>query len=300
VVSIGIDIGGTRLKVGRVQDGHVVQRTSAPTPHDFQKLVGSLAQLVTEVADGITGLPVAAGVPGVFDEGCSMVVSSPNLRFLDGLPLRDSLSEAIGAPVRLGNDASVAALAEKLHGKGTDFPNFLLATLGTGIGGGLILENQLWQGAAGMAGEFGHVSAASAFEADNIWMCGCGTPGCLETFASASRMEQRGKQRCGVDDLPQLAQMARDGHEGALSVFHDAGTALGEGFAQVVLLLDIRVLLIGGGASPVLDLLREPLLDRVTFRCAGLERRKFHIEAAQLGNDAGLLGAAALAKVSLS
>ncbi len=300
MASIGIDIGGTQLKVGRVEERCVAQRTSSPTPHNFQELVGSLAQLVTEVADGDTSLPVAAGVPGVFDEGCSMVVSSPNLRFLDGLPLRDSLSEAIGTSVRLGNDASVAALAEKLYGKGAEFSNFLLATLGTGIGGGLILENKLWQGSAGMAGEFGHISAASAFEADNTWMCGCGTLGCLETFASASRMEQRGKQRCGVGDLPQLAQMARDGHEGALSVFLDAGTALGEGFAQVVLLLDIRVLLIGGGASPVLDLLREPLLDRVMFRCTGLERRNFRIEAAQLGNDAGLLGAAALAEVSLS
>jgi glucokinase len=295
VVAIGIDIGGTRLKVGRVQEGYIVQRASAETPHDFDELVNRLAALVTEVADGREGVPVAAGVPGVFDDEQSMVLASPNLTFTINKPLRDRLSEAIGVKVRLGNDASVAGLAEKVYGNGENHSHFLLATLGTGIGGGLILNDHLWEGSAGMAGEFGHLGVGGAFEKENIWQCGCGNYGCTETFASASRMEQRGYKLCGIDSLPELADLARNGDEAALSVFQDAGKALGEGFAQVVLLLDIRVMLIGGGASPVIDLLREPLLDQVVARCDGRLRENFIIEKALLGNDAGLLGAAALA-----
>jgi glucokinase len=295
VVAIGIDIGGTKLKIGRVQEGYIVKRASAPTPHDFDELIDALLALVEEVSEGRPGIPVAAAVPGVFDDDKSMVLASPNLTFTINKPLRARLSDALQVPVRLGNDASLAGLAEKVYGNGEKYDDFLLATLGTGIGGGLILDGKLWDGTAGMAGEFGHMSVGGPFEKENVWQCGCGNWGCTETFASASRMEQRGKQSCGVDALPELADLARSGDPKALTVFRDAGTALGEGFAQVVLLLDIRVILIGGGASPVIDLLREPLLDQVVKRCAGRDREHYTVDRALLGNDAGLLGAAALA-----
>jgi glucokinase len=296
---IGIDVGGTRLKVGRVIDGAIVDRAAADTPHDFDAMVATLAELVkgllTRSEQNSGGnLQIGAGVPGVFDLERSMVLATPNLTFLNRKPLRLQLESATGGTVRLENDASVAAWAEALHGRGRDHADFLLATLGTGIGGGLVLNHKLWGGHSGMAGEFGHLSAAAAFPAEQLIPCGCGAIGCNETFASASRMELRGMDRCGVNDLPKLATMARDGHKKALSVFTDAGTALGESFAQVVLLLDLRVLLIGGGASPVLDLLREPLLDRLEFRCDSRPRESYLIEAAELGNDAGILGAASL------
>ena len=295
MVAIGIDIGGTDLKIGRVQEGYIVKRAKAPTPHDFDELIDALVALVKEVAEGRDGVPVGAAVPGVFDDDKSMVLASPNLTFTINKPLRNRLSDELNAPVRLGNDASLAGLAEKVYGSGKNYDAFLLATLGTGIGGGLILGNKLWEGTAGMAGEFGHMSVGGPFDKENIWRCGCGNWGCTETFASASRMELRGQERCDIDTLPELADAARNGNEKALSVFQDAGTALGEGFAQVVLLLDIRVMLIGGGASPVIDLLREPLLDQVVKRCAGRDRSHYTVERALLGNDAGLLGAAALA-----
>jgi glucokinase len=296
---IGIDVGGTRLKVGRVVDGIIVDRAAADTPHDFDAMVARLAELVKDLLarsapSSSDDLRIGAGVPGVFDLDRSMVLATPNLTFLNLKPLRHQLEQATGGKVRLENDASVAAWAEALHGRGRDQPNFLLATLGTGIGGGLVLNHKLWGGHSGMAGEFGHLSAAAAFPSEQLIECGCGAIGCNETFASASRMELRGQERCGVSDLPKLAAMARNGHEQALSVFTDAGTALGECFAQVVLLLDLRVLLIGGGASPVLDLLREPLLDRLEFRCDSRPRESYLIETAELGNDAGILGAASL------
>lgn len=313
---IGLDIGGTRLKAGRVEGGRVVAKDDAPTPKVFADMIAAAAELIRSLVPEGEAFCVGAGVPGVFDDDMSMVLASPNLRFLDMQPLRDSLSAALDAPVRLGNDASVATLAEALYGAGREHRDFLLATLGTGIGGGLVLDGELWQGNAGMAGEFGHTSAAGAFadptgpSADptgisdasahsgggfDIPQCGCHAYGCLETYASASRMEEYGQRLCGIDGLPDLASAARAGNANALSVFARAGKALGEGFAQVVLLLDIRVLLIGGGASPVVDLLREPFLDQVVFRCAGRTRDKIVLAPAQLGNDAGLLGAAALA-----
>lgn len=293
---IGIDVGGTRLKVGRVADGRVVARAEADTPHDFRAMVARLAELVEEVVPDGEAATIGAGVPGVFDDARSQVIESPNLRFMDGQPLRDALQEASGRPVRLGNDASVATLAEALHGRGRDYTSFLLATLGTGIGGGLVLDGRLWEGIGGMAGEYGHLSAASAFADEEIPLCGCGNPGCLEVYASASRMAARGQARFGEPglQLPELAERARAGDATARSVFDDAGRALGEGFAQVVHLLDIRVLLLGGGASPVLDLVREPLIARVVERCAGRGHDDYTVEAAELGNDAGLLGAAAL------
>jgi len=293
---IGIDIGGTRLKVGRVVNGEVVARTSDDTPHDFEQMIATLARLVGELVPAGEDCTIGAGVPGVFDSEVSGVVDSPNLRFLDRQPLKLTLEHATSAPVRLGNDASVATLAEALHGQGRNYPTFLLATIGTGIGGGIITNGKLWEGVGGMAGEYGHLSAASAFAGEEIPLCGCGNPGCLEVYASASRMTERGRARTGRNDieLPELADLARAGDPAAASVFLDAGKALGEGFAQVVHLLDIRVLLLGGGAGAIVDLVREPLLDKVVERCAGRTHADYTVDRALLANDAGLLGAAAL------
>lgn len=293
---IGIDVGGTRLKVGRVVDGQVVVRAADDTPHDFDQMIEVLARLVRKVVPEGEPCTIGAGVPGVFDESMAGIVDSPNLRFLDGQPLRAALSKATGAEVRLGNDASVAALAEARYGKGREHSTFLLATIGTGIGGGLIFDGKLWEGIAGMAGEYGHLSAASAFVPEEIPLCNCGNPGCLEVYASASRMTERGRARTGEAniELPELANRARMGEPVALSVFVDAGRALGEGFAQVVQLLDIRVLLLGGGAGSIVDLVRGPLIDKVVERCAGRTHSAYTVDRAELGNDAGLLGASAL------
>lgn len=293
---IGIDIGGTRLKVGRVVDGKVAARTSADTPHDFDAMIAELTRLVAELVPAGESCSIGAGVPGVFDAEITGVVDSPNLRFLDRQPLRPRLAAATGAEVRLGNDASVAALAEARYGIGLEIPTFLLATIGTGIGGGIIVEGRLWEGEGGMAGEYGHLCAAGAFVPEEIPLCGCNNPGCLEVYASASRMTERGRARTGnaTIELPELADRARAGDEAALSVFTDAGKALGEGFAQVVHLLDIRTLVIGGGAAKIVDLVREPLIDQVVRRCAGRTHQDYRVVKAKLENDAGLLGASAL------
>lgn len=293
---VGIDIGGTRLKVGRVADGKVVVRASDDTPHDFDQMIDVLARLILKVVPEGEPYTLGVGVPGVFDAEITGVVDSPNLRFLDGQPLRPRLAEATGAEVKLGNDASVAALAEARYGKGKEYDTFLLATIGTGIGGGLIFDGKLWEGAGGMAGEYGHLSAASAFVPEDIPACGCGNPGCLEVYASASRMTDRGRARTGEPEihLPDLAERARAGDAVAMSVFEDAGRALGEGFAQVVHLLDIRVLVLGGGAGAIVDLVRGPLIDKVVERCAGRSHDDYIVDRAILGNDAGLLGASAL------
>ena len=176
---VGIDVGGTRLKVGRVADGKVVVRASDDTPHHFDRMIEVLDRLVRKVVPEDEPFTIGAGVPGVFDAEITGVVDSPNLRFLDGQPLRPRLAEVTGAEVRLGNDASVAALAEARYGKGREYPTFLLATIGTGIGGGIIVDGQLWEGVGGMAGEYGHLCAAGAFVPDEIPLCGCGHPGYL-------------------------------------------------------------------------------------------------------------------------
>ncbi|MDA0666824.1 MAG: ROK family protein [Planctomycetota bacterium] len=286
---IGIDLGGTNIKLGRVEDGCVVQRFEIPTEHDVDLCLASLVEHVQKLSPGGAPMQIGVGMPGVINLERSRAVDAPNLPFLVDLPLADLLSEACDCPVILENDANVAALGEARCGAGINHPDFLFVTLGTGVGGGLIFDGSLFHGPGGMAGEFGHLTVSHNRQ------CGCGALGCLEAIASARAMETLAAQSLGkAVPLKELAEAARKGDQDALAVFQTAGACLGDALTQVCLLLDLRVFLFGGGGGPVLDLLRKPALMVLKQRCFGRKMEDFQLLSAKLGNDAGLLGAAYL------
>ncbi|KAA3608739.1 MAG: ROK family protein [Planctomycetota bacterium] len=291
---IGVDLGGTFIKAGVVHRGVVLRRHHLPTQLDFDRFCDDIVRLIQEVSQGGPMKGVGIGVPGVTDPDHRVVLDSPNLRFLEEQPLVDRLEQTLGVPIHLENDANAATFGEAKFGAGRQFPSFLLATIGTGIGGGVFLNGQLWRGPGGMAGEFGHLFAG------HDRRCGCGATGCLEAAVSATSLVRWAKDEGIVtENLKGLADQARRGDRTARVLFEKAGLHLGTALAQVVLLLDLRVFLFGGGGSPILDLIRPTALQALALRANGRQASEFQLSPAELGNDAGILGAAELASQRL-
>lgn len=292
-LAVGIDIGGTYVKVGVVSGDRVLKPVKRPTPQSFGGCVETVASLVSQACGGETPEFAGVGVPGVIDPESRVVLDAPNLPWMEQEPLEAAIQERTGARVIVENDASAAAYGEARHGAGRGYPDFLLVTLGTGIGGGLVLGGQLFRGPGGMAGEFGHLPVG------HERLCACGARGCLEAAVSAQGLLQNARESgVPVTDLPELAERARQNQEEARRVFQNAGVMLGEALAQVALLLDLRVFLIGGGGAPVLDLLKPPALGTLAMRAFGRKATDFTLERTRLGNDAGIIGAAELAMAS--
>lgn len=292
---IGIDIGGTAVKAGRLDArGEVRAETEQPLAREhLGALVEQLAALARELFDGRPMGPFGLAVAGLVDTAAGRIEVSPNIPLLDGADLGPALSRALAlAPgsVRLVNDANAAALGEARLGAGAGRPDLLFVTLGTGVGGGLVLGGNLWEG-RGLAGEIGHVKIASEGPP-----CGCGRRGCLETFASATaaarRAEQRGLPPESPGDLIALARAARRGPGAERQLLEEVGEDLGLGLAAAVNLLDLRCFAFGGGFGQAFDLL-EPGVRRGLER-GSYGRRLAEIELlpAGLGPSAGWIGAA--------
>jgi glucokinase len=231
---------------------------------------------------------------------------APNLVWRD-LPIASRIRRALGLPCQVDNDANTAAYAEYRFGAGRGYRHVLLVTVGTGIGGGIVSDGRLFRGANGFAAEIGHIIVEPGGP-----LCGCGNRGCWEQLASGRAIDRMGRAAASADggstllrlaggDLEQVSgrhvtEAARQGDEVALRIFAEAGRRLGEGIAGLVNVLDPQVVVVGGGAMVAADLLLDPA--RASFQEAveGPDSRP-HVPlvAAELGNDAGAVGAAALA-----
>lgn len=288
--AIGLDLGGSFVKAGVLLGERPGREHRIASIDDYQSTIDILVDCHTELAAEGSDLPVGLTVPGVFDSGDNVVRDSPNLRFLiDRCPARD-LAERIGREVMMENDGNAAAFAEARFGAGRNHPSFLLVTIGTGIGGGIVLDHELWRG-KGMGGEFGHVKVA------HERTCHCGARGCVEAMVSAHALVAVARESgINCEGLPDLADLARTGNKEAKTVFRNAGTLLGEALAQVALLLDLRLFLIGGGAAPILDLLKPAALQTLALQCFGRSAEDFSLQVAELGNRAGWMGVAELAR----
>ena len=322
-IAIGVDLGGTAIKSLAVTErGQVLVRASRPTEvsagqarvvknlaaaiHDLQAQLRQTASLRGSPPESVFVSTVGVGVPGVLDVERGVVIASPNFPGWEGVPLRDRLQEACGQPVLIENDANAAALGEQWLGAAKGERNFLFITVGTGIGGGVVLDGTLWRGPGGRAGEFGHLKVVPEGE-----LCGCGSRGCLERYANAAALERyalealekegAGPLRALAMDRPEaldpamIAQAAREGDAAARSVYRQLAVYLGMGIADVVNLLDLHCFIIGGGISEALDLFSPWLREEVAKRIYGLSIDAITIREAQCGNDAGGLGAASLA-----
>jgi len=295
--SIGVDLGGTNLRVAAIdQNGTVIDRVSEAAVFDTgpERVVGDICKVIKNVrgrigTEGLRG--VGIGVPGFIDMESGVILGSANLPGFGGLPVRDQIQEHLGTQIILENDANAAALGEMWMGAGRDVKDLILLTLGTGIGGGIVFDGKILHGFRGMAGEFGHMTV---FPDGNP--CGCGNCGCLEKHASATAIAAMGRMmHFGRDTTSaKVFDLASQGNPRAKMVFEAMGRALGIALANLINVFNFPLYLISGGPLPAWDFFAPAMLAEVKKRAFTFVPTGTRIEKALLGAEAGLYGAAYL------
>lgn len=311
---IAIDLGGTKIACGIISDScQVLARECYPTLAD-EGVDSVIARIISAVEQtilprGITlsqlcGISIAAA--GAIDAPGGVIALSPNLPGWRDIPLRDIIRERLGIKTWLVNDTNAAALAEHQLGAGQGIKNLIYLTVGTGIGGAVILGGRLYTGASGSAGEIGHMT----IEANGL-RCKCGNIGCLETLASgtavareAIRRVSRGEGsslteivagKIGSITAEHVAMAARDGDCLARDVINKVATYLGVGLVNLVNIFNPEMIIIGGGLAKMGDLLLSPARQVVREKAFAVSAAAVCIVPTQLGDDAGILGAAIFA-----
>jgi glucokinase len=311
-LTIGVDIGGTKVLGGVVDPlGNVIETERQPTPaDDVAATRDTIVAVARELASKYNVEAVGIGAAGWIDVSRSNVLFAPNLAWRHE-PLRDYVQASLGLPVVVENDANAAAWAEFRFGAAEDTgDSMVMFTVGTGIGGGIVMGGQLLRGAHGIAAEVGHVLTIP-----DGYPCGCGRHGCLEQYASGRALVRFA--RAAAETTPERAELllskaggdpgeitglmvtaaAMSGDEVAIEAFNEIGKWLGQGLVDIVQLLDPQVLVIGGGVIEAGELLMAPT--RVSFRESLAQRGNSpvgNLRATRLGNNAGVIGAADLAR----
>ncbi len=305
-----MDIGGTNLRTGLVsEDGTILLRRRCPSPVGMG-VDAFMARIDAEISgiqksakeSNLTVVAVGICVPGLIDAN-GRIISSVNLKELDGYYLKDGVSLMTGLGTVIMNDANGAALAEKRYGAGRPFSSILHFTLGTGVGSGLILNDALWMGSDGVAAEYGH----STVEPDGI-LCRCGNHGCLEQYASSTSIARSARELIFSGnsigdaaetteeiDTASLARRAYKGDQLAISCFANAGRYLGIASASAINLLNLDAVILGGGVAESFDLLSGYIRKEINDRCFSVMAERVKVLQGELGDDAGLIGAAAAA-----
>jgi glucokinase len=306
---LGIDIGGTNIKAALVsEEGGLVAFLSMPwsggAAGDAVDVVSRLTQNLTSANEDHEVVACGVGSAGLVDTRTGVVHLSPNLSEWHDVELRRMVAEAVGLPTRIENDANAAAYGEYLAGAARGATNAIVLTIGTGIGGGLILDGNLYRG-GGFAGEVGHMT----IERDGD-PCPCGNAGCLERMANAEavvrsvrRLLDGGRESVlavtGVAKAltaKEVGRAAAAGDAVATEALEEVGRALGAGLANLVLTLDPDVIVIGGGVAAAGEPLLAPTRAEMARRCYGSSVSLPRVVPAELGNTAGVVGAALLAR----
>lgn len=289
-LAVGIDLGGTKLAAGLVDEaGAVLATARRETPDGPDAVVDAIVELLEELGSAARGAPVGIGAAGFVDAAREQVLFAPNLRWAE-VPLAAQVADRLQTPVVLENDANAAAWAESRFGAGAGVDSLVLVTVGTGIGGGIVLNGALVRGGFGIAGEFGHLPLVADGRP-----CNCGQHGCWEQYASGSALTRAARDQLpGVDIVAAL----RAGDPAAIALLAEVGHWLGAGIAAVAAVLDPAVVLVGGGVVANGDLLLDPARAEFRRRLPAAEHRPVAtILPARLGNEAGMVGAADLARV---
>ena len=311
-LTIGIDVGGTKIAGGVVDEsGQILATARRESPAtDTDAIEQAVEDLVVELRSNHEIAAVGVGAAGFVDAHRATVLFAPNLAWRDE-PLKRDLESRIGLPVVIENDANAAAWGEFTFGAGEDVDDFLLVTVGTGVGGGVVLNGQLHRGAFGVAGEIGHLRVVPGG-----LICGCGNRGCWEQYASGTALVREAREQASKGSLiarslldlvggdveaidgPLITKAANDGDAFAIEQLQVLGRWLGEGIASLTAVLDPAVVVIGGGVSAAGELLLDPVRAHFTANLTGRTYRPaLEIRAAKLGNQAGLIGAADLARL---
>jgi glucokinase len=293
---VGIDLGGTAIKAGACdENGRALESRSIPTglAEGSAAVLDRMAQLARDLG---AESRVGVGSPGLIDHAGGRVLESPNLHVMQGVAIRAELARRLDfrpENVTLENDANCAGFGEHWCGAGVGEPFMLMVTLGTGVGGGLVLGNTMYSGPGGMAGEIGHVCIDPLGPP-----CGCGRRGCVEQYASATAATRRAKAaglpREKPGHLELLSEQARASDGPERELLFAIGRDLGRGLATTVALLDLRTFVIGGGFGAATDVLEPGIRTGLHDRTYGDRLARVRILPAKLGPDAGWIGAARL------
>jgi glucokinase len=298
---IGVDVGGTKVSIAVLADGSLSAPVLRPTE------LGSADALIDQLVDGIQAAsgaaPVAAvgvGIPSVIDWATGTARSSVNIPLVD-VPLRGVLRERLGLPVYVDNDASVAALAEAHADDGTlETRNLIMFTVGTGVGGGIVIGGRVHRGATGAAGEVGHiVIGADAVGGQPAWTPRHPQPGSLEALASGRALDHLAAER-GLGDGPAAVARAHAGDPAAIEAGALLGHRLGLGIASMINIFDPEVIAIGGGVSAAGDLLLGPAMETARHFVVTGAGTRTEVRIARSGPQAGVRGAALLARQELA
>lgn len=337
--SIGVDLGGTNLRIAAVStDGRLLEKVTVSTRIDLgaHHVVDNMCDAIRTLSDryrnGGKFLGAGIGVAGIIDLEAGIVRKSANLPGWENYHVRDEIERRLGTRIFLENDAKVAALGEQWLGAGRNIANMAMLTLGTGIGGAIVLDGKIFHGMNGMAGEFGHVTVEP-----EGFPCGCGNRGCAERYASATGLVRMAREAIESGHAPELARaasseaefsarliydLAMQGDEAAQRIFQRFGRALGILLADIVNVLNLPVYVIGGGVASAWDAFAPTMFEEVRSRSliyaatapedcsrekpqtkersaaadSRTELRQWAtvIKRAQLGGDAGLFGGARL------
>jgi len=310
---IGIDLGGTWTKVGLSDSSGCLLARHEVLTEGYRGpgyIVGEISKKLLALVEekeisGSSLLGVGVGSPGPLDIDSGTILKTPNLGWED-VPLRDILSGAVGLQVALDNDANAAALGEWWKGAGAGSRSLVCFTLGTGVGGGIVIDGEIWHGSGGVAGELGHMTIEV-----NGRRCNCGNSGCLEAYASATAISERAREglkgcdsglsRAVGGDLDKITseivyRQAVEGDPFCRRVIADTAVYLAVGIANMLNILNPEVVVIGGGVTQAGRLLFDPLLEEVGKRAFPSALRGTSIVPAGLGNDAGMVGAVGLIK----
>lgn len=313
-LAIGVDIGGTKIAAGLVQGDQILDAREAPTPaKDADAILDAVADLVAAIRPDEV-VPVGVAAAGYISLDRTAVAYAPNLPWRDE-PLQPQLQDRLSLPTILENDANAAAWAEFRFGAGHSCRNMVMITVGTGIGGGVVAEGNLLIGGQGVAGELGHIQVVSDLQpaAEPPRPCGCGSRGCWEMYGSGTALRHAARAIAGTaegasllaragGDIDKLTgsvvtEAALDGDQVALRLVDDLGRWLGEGLASISAVLDPEVLVVGGGVAEAGDVVMVPLREAYRASMQRSHRPLGDVRPAALGNRAGMLGAADLARV---
>ena len=305
--SIGVDLGGTNLRIAALDEqGNVLEKITRPArnPLGRDAVLDDMCRAIGELSGKFAGQlslqGVGIGVPGIVDLHTGMLRKSPNLPGWEDYPVKKEIENRLGSRVILENDANAAALGEQRLGAALDVEDMAMITLGTGVGSAFIFGGKIWHGMNGMAGEVGHMT----LEPDGR-LCKCGNRGCLEEYASATAIMRMARETMHGDfSAEDVHRLARQGNDAACHIFVEVGRALGIAIASLVNALNLPMYVIGGGVSAAWDAFSPAIFEELPKRsmvyaatAPGRVKaggRITVVTRAQLGSDAGLYGAARL------
>ena len=311
-LTIGIDVGGTKVLGGVVDEsGKVLTTARKDTPRQGgSALTQTIADVAKELLQQHSVTSVGVSAAGFVSSDRKTMLATPNIADWNGVDLDQQLTQLIGLPVVIENDANAAAWGEAKFGAGKNQDHMMMLTVGTGIGGGIVVNGALYRGAYGIAAEFGHMRVVP-----DGHICGCGARGCFEQYASGNALLRHARE--AINASPEVArnllsrgdgtvagltgqaitEAARDGDPVALTAFNTTGQWLGGGIASLAVLLDPACVVIGGGVIDAGEILLKPTRESLERNMPFAGKHPYpQIIAAQLGNEAGLVGVADLAR----